>query len=74
MYDGPERRRNRTIEDCPISDTIIEQVAERAAEKAFEKMYSAVGKGLLSRLTWILVAAVFGLVWWLGSKGIELKG
>ena len=67
-HEGPERRAYQTI-----SEEDLDKIAERAAEKAFEKIYSTVGKGVLTRLAWLVGAAALGIIYWLGSKGIPLK-
>ena len=73
-YEGEERRQCYELGDHFLSEDLIERIAEKAAEKAFEKMYSAVGKGVLNRLAWLVGAAAVGIIWWLGSKGIKIEG
>lgn len=64
LYEGQERRRA----PFPLTDEQIEQIAERAAEKAVKKMteqaYQAVGKGVVSKLLYILgVLTLAGYAW-----------
>lgn len=67
-YKGPERRR------MPLSEEQIEAIAERAAVKAMGKLtgqiYQEVGKGVLSKLLYLVGACAIGLWLWLKSKNL----
>lgn len=67
-YQGPERRRTQ------LDAAQIEIIAERAAEKAMEKLtghiYQEVGKGVLSKLFWLIGASAVGVGLWLKSKNL----
>lgn len=67
-YEGPERRK------MPLSEEQIESIAERAAEKAMEKLtghiYQEVGKGVVSKLFWLIGASAVGIGLWLKSKNL----
>ena len=62
----------------PISSTLteeqIEEIAERAAERAMRKltdhMYKEVGRGVVSKLFWIIGVISVGLYLWLKQKGV----
>jgi hypothetical protein len=62
----------------PLTEEQIEHIAERAAEKAAEKvmktltdhMYREVGKGVVSKLFWIIGVISIGLYMWLKQKGL----
>jgi len=68
MYDGRERRK------MPLSEDQIESIAERAADKAMEKLtghiYQEVGKGVISKLFWLVGACAIGLWLWLKAKNL----
>jgi len=53
--------------DIPLTDEQIELIAERAAEVAFKKVYQEVGKTVLTKLAWLVGAAVIGLAMWLAG-------
>jgi hypothetical protein len=67
-YDGPDRRAV-----AALSDEQIEAIATLAAKKALQDVYANVGKSVVQKLTWIIGAAVIGLLLWMGGKGIPLK-
>lgn len=56
-----------------MDDETIELIAERAAKKAVEKMtsqvYQEIGRGLVSKITYLIGVVVVGLALWLNSKG-----
>lgn len=54
--------------DIPLTDEQIELIAERAAEVAFQKVYQEVGKTVLTKLAWLVGAAVIGLAMWLAGN------
>ena len=58
----------------PLSEEQIEAIAERAAEKAMEKLtghiYQEVGKGVVSKLFYIVGASAIGMWLWLKSKNL----
>lgn len=61
-------------DSCPMmDDETIELIAERAAKKAVEKMtsqvYQEIGRGLVSKFTYLIGVVVVGLAFWLNSKG-----
>lgn len=68
-YSGPERRTQ-----AHLSDEQIEDIAEKAAEKAIEKLtgdvYKAVGKGVVSKLLWIVGACAIGFWLWIKKQGL----
>lgn len=68
-YNGPERRRQ-----VHLTDDQIEAIAEHAAAKAVEKMtaatYQAIGKGLVSKLFWLVGVLGVGLYFWGLKTGI----
>lgn len=57
-----------------LSDEEIDLIAEAAAKKAVElmtdKIYHEVGRGVISRLMWLVGACVIGGYLWLQHKGI----
>ena len=55
-----------------LSEADLERIAELAAKKALDKVYLEVGKGVLTRLTWLVGAVVIALLMWMGAKGIKL--
>lgn len=61
------------IENSPLTDAQIEEIAERAATKAVQKMtdhiYKSVGKSVLSKLAYLLGAFLVGASIWLQMKG-----
>lgn len=69
-----ERRKKPTFSGCPyLSDEQLEMLAEKAAEKAVEKMtamvYQEVGKGIISKVLWLVGVVTVSLALWLHSKG-----
>lgn len=60
--------------EIPLTDNQIEQIAERAAEVAFQKVYQEVGKTVLTKLAWLVGAAVVGLALWLAGHNSLPKG
>jgi len=60
--------------EVQLTDEQIEAIAERAAEVAFEKIYKEVGKSVLTRMAWLVGAAVVGAAMWLGGHGSLPKG
>lgn len=63
-WNGEDRRAY-----APLTEEQVEHIAEKAAEIAFRKVYEQVGKGVISRMLWIVGACVIGVFIWLGSKG-----
>ena len=55
--------------EIQLTDAQINEIAEKAAERAFHKIYQNVGKSVLTKLTWMVGAAVVGLFMWLGNNG-----
>jgi hypothetical protein len=55
--------------EIQLTDAQINEIAEKAAERAFQKIYQNVGKSVLTKLTWMVGAAVVGLFMWLGNNG-----
>jgi|TARA_R110000822_G_scaffold183012_1_gene322507 tetrahydromethanopterin S-methyltransferase subunit G len=55
--------------EIQLTDAQIDEIAEKAAERAFQKIYQNVGKSVLTKLTWMVGAAVVGLFMWLGGNG-----
>ena len=55
--------------EVQLTDAQIDEIAEKAAERAFQKIYQNVGKSVLTKLTWMVGAAVIGLFMWLGGHG-----
>ena len=55
--------------EVQLTDAQIDEIAEKAAERAFQKIYQNVGKSVLTKLTWMVGAAVIGLFIWLGGHG-----
>jgi len=55
--------------EVQLTDAQIDEIAEKAAERAFQKIYQNVGKSVLTKLTWMVGAAVVGLFMWLGNNG-----
>ena len=60
---------------CPLlSESMVDQIAERAAERAIENLtahvYQEVGKGVISKMTWLVGAIAVGLYIYLKSQGI----
>ena len=55
--------------EVQLTDAQIDEIAEKAAERAFQKIYQNVGKSVLTKLTWMVGAAVVGLFMWLGGNG-----
>ena len=63
-YKGEERRAHPTL-----SDDQIERIAERAAEVALERVYTQIGKSVVSKVLWLLVAASLAVVAWMNGAG-----
>jgi hypothetical protein len=55
--------------EIQLTDAQIDAIAEKAAERAFQKIYQDVGKSVLTKLTWMVGAAVIGLFIWIGGNG-----
>ena len=55
--------------EIQLTDAQIDEIAEKAAERASQKIYQNVGKSVLTKLTWMVGAAVVGLFMWLGGNG-----
>jgi len=55
--------------EIQLTDAQIDEIAEKAAERAFQKIYQNVGKSVLTKLTWMLGAAVVGFFMWVGGNG-----
>jgi hypothetical protein len=55
--------------EVQLTDAQIDEIAEKAAERAFQKIYQNVGKSVLTKLTWMVGAAVIGIFMWLGGHG-----
>jgi hypothetical protein len=55
--------------EIQLTDAQIDEIAEKAAERAFQKIYQNVGKSVLTKLTWMIGAAVVGIFMWLGGTG-----
>tara|TARA_B110000971_G_scaffold99427_1_gene102268 strand:- start:3611 stop:3799 length:189 start_codon:yes stop_codon:yes gene_type:complete len=55
--------------EVQLTDAQIDEIAEKAAERAFQKIYQNVGKSVLTKLTWMVGAAVVGLFMWLNGNG-----
>ena len=55
--------------EVQLTDAQIDAIAEKAAERAFQKIYQNVGKSVLTKLTWMVGAAVIGLFIWIGGNG-----
>ena len=55
--------------EVQLTDAQIDEIAEKAAERAFQKIYQNVGKSVLTKLTWMVGAAVVGLFMWIGGHG-----
>ena len=55
--------------EVQLTDAQIDEIAEKTAERAFQKIYQNVGKSVLTKLTWMVGAAVVGLSMWLGGNG-----
>lgn len=57
-----------------LTEEQIEEIAERAAERAMKKltdhMYKEVGRGVVSKLFWIIGVISVGLYLWLKQKGV----
>ena len=70
---SPERRKPSTHTEFMLSDQQLEEIIEKAADRAVEKMqhqiFVAVGKGVLTKLFYIIGLAAVGLWAWLESKG-----
>lgn len=68
-YDGPERRRN----PIPLTDEHIERIAEVAADKAVQKMtegaYKAIGRGVVSKLLWVIGVLTTAAFIWAAKAG-----
>ena len=68
-YYGGQERRTRSA----LSEEEIEDIAERAAEKAMLKMtnqlYQEVGKGIISKLLYLVGIIAVGLWAWLHQGG-----
>ena len=56
-----------------LTEEQMEKIAEKAADKAVAKItsqvYQQIGKGVVTRATWILGACVVALGAWLKSEG-----
>lgn len=55
--------------DVQLTDQQIEEIAERAAKVAFQMVYQEVGKTVLTKLAWLVGAAVVGAAMWLAGHG-----
>ena len=68
IYDGEERRARGVL-----SDDEIEIIAERAAEKAMLKMtnqlYQDIGKGIISKLLYLIGIVTIAAWAWLHTNG-----
>lgn len=61
--------------ECPLmSDEYLGRLAERAAEEAVKKLtaniYQEIGRGVLSKLLYVLGALMIGVYIWARQKGI----
>lgn len=65
------RERVRVLEEhrFELTEDQLNGLAERAANKAIENIYARVGKGVLTKLTWLLGLVVVGLALFLAGKG-----
>ena len=85
LYDGNRRRAidKEEFSSCPrydkheLSDDQIEDIAERAATRAVSKVkgefYEEVGKGVMSKLYWLVGIILVGAYAWMVAHGF-IKG
>lgn len=68
------QNQNHLPSSSTLTEEQIEEIAERAAERAMKKltdhMYKEVGRGVVSKLFWIIGVISVGLYLWLKQKGV----
>lgn len=81
VYRGENRRAKVTVADVDVND-LIERVAQRAAELSAEKaaqrtveliktdFYSTVGRGVMSKLLWVLGVLAVTAYFYIKDKGL----
>lgn len=81
LYHGVERRTQITFTGVEVGD-LIERVAQRAAELSAEKaaqrtvellkadFYNAVGRGVMSKLLWVLGVLAVAAYFYVKDKGL----
>lgn len=53
-------------------DARMEAIAELAAKKALEHVYSDIGKGVLTKLIWLVGIAFLAFLAWLAGRGVKI--
>lgn len=56
------------MNDHPLTEEQINEIAEKAARRALQIVYAEVGQGVLKRLAWLVGVVVIGLALWLAGK------
>jgi hypothetical protein len=71
-YSGPDRRDSET--HIVLTDDQIDAIAKKAAMHAVgqltDHVYKQIGKGVLSKVFWIVGVIAVSLYLWLKSKGV----
>lgn len=68
-YTGPERRKEIHFSEEQM-DSIAERAAERAMQKLTDEAYKSIGKGLISRLFWVVGVLATAAYFWAQGKGL----
>lgn len=69
MNDANWRGNERRLRPS-LSEEEIDTIAERAAAKVIQKIQTEVGKGVLSKILWIVGVISISAYIWLSTKGI----
>jgi len=68
-YAGPERRKEVHFSEEQM-DNIAERAAERAMQKLTDEAYKSIGKGLISKLFWVVGVLATAAYFWAQGKGL----
>lgn len=58
------------MDEHPLTEKQIDDIATKAAHKALDLVYAEVGKSVLKRLAWIAGILVLSLLMFLAGKGV----
>lgn len=56
------------MDDHPLTDAQIDNIAEKAARRALQIVYAEIGQNVLRKLAWLTGVVVIGLALWLAGK------
>jgi hypothetical protein len=68
IVDGEIKNEKITSSDLILTDAQIEQIADRAKDKALNDLYVQIGRGMITKLLYVIGSSLTGLAIFIASK------